>query len=384
MSATRRLFLASTAASYSRILGANDVIRIGAIGLGGRCRYLLQRVTQLPNTRLTATADVYAPARNPAYGDRPVPISNPTTPYADYRQLLASKEVDAVIIGAPDHWHVAMTRDAVAAGKDVYCEKPITHSRDDGDALVRQVEASRQIVQIGYQQRSFDVFLAGKRALDSGLLGEVTMAQAFWYQNYLVRRGVYPKYDPTQLDWKSWLGPAPERPFEPLRMARWRWFWDYGGGSITDLYSHWGDTLHWYFGLNQPTKVFAQGDRVTLKEFECPDTLNASWLYPKLQVTYASTIIASLEGGGFTLRGSKAMMKITRDAVTVYPEGVIRQELSAYPDPIFHERSQRDGTIDHLQNWLECIRSRKQPNAPVRQAVQIARAAHAANALLRT
>ena len=380
---TRRLLLASTAASYSRILGANDTIRLGAIGLGGRCRYLLQSLNAMPDARIVATADVYAPARNLAFGDRPIVVSHRVIEYGDYRRLLESKDVDAVVIGAPDHWHVAMTRAAVAAGKDVYCEKPITHSLDDGAALVAFVEASKQIVQVGYQQRSSDVFLAGKRALDGGLLGKVTMAQAYWYQNYLARRGVYKPMETAQLDWKAWLGTAPAREFSMIRYARWRWFWDYGGGSLTDLYSHWGDTLHWYFGLHQPLKVFAQGDRVELTEFECPDTCNASWLYPGLQVTYSSTIIASLEGGGFTLRGSRAMMKITRDAVTVYPEGVIRQENSAYPDPILHEKARRDGTIDHLENWLSCIRTRKAANAPVRAAVEIASASHAANLMLR-
>lgn len=379
---TRRLLLA-TAASATRILGANDTIRIGAIGIGGRCRGLLDKLTQLPNNRIVATADVFAPARDLAWGDRPVKVATPVTQYGDYRRLLDDKNVDAVVIGTPDHWHVQMLRDAIAAGKDVYCEKPVTHSRDDGAALIATVEASKQVVQIGYQQRSTDVFLTGKRALADGLLGKVTMAQAFWYQNYLARRGVYRPTDPADLDWKAWLGPAPSRPFELLRYARWRWFWDYGGGSITDLYSHWGDTIHWYFGLKNPSKVFAQGDRVELTEFECPDTLNASWLYPGLQVTYASTIIASLEGGGFVLRGSKAMMRITRSAVAIYPEGVIRQESAGYPDPILYEPSKRDGTIDHLENWLDCIRSRKEPNAPVRAAVEIANASHAANRILR-
>ena len=183
--------------------------------------------------------------------------------------------------------------------------------------------------------------LAGKRALDSGLLGKVTMAQAYWYQNYLARRGVYKPMETAQLDWKAWLGAAPVRDFELIRYARWRWFWDYGGGSLTDLYSHWGDTLHWYFGLHQPSKVFAQGDRVELTEFECPDTCNASWLYPGLQVTYSSTIIASLEGGGFILRGSKAMMKITRAASTWPAKPGTCASKPTQPLHCFHPNGQR-------------------------------------------
>jgi|GEM_PF-5730035 len=200
----RRLVLASTAASYPGTLGANDTVWPGALGVWGGAATCCNR-----STRCLAPADVCAPARNLAWGDRPIAVTHPVKQFGDYRRLLENKDVDAVMIGWPDHWHVSMTRAAVNARKDVYGEKPITHARDDGRRGQQEDRAG------GLSAAQL------RRPPEGGLLGKVTMEQAYWYRTYLVRRGVYKPMDTAHLDWKAWLGASPVRDFELIRCPRW-------------------------------------------------------------------------------------------------------------------------------------------------------------------
>jgi predicted dehydrogenase len=179
------------------------------------------------------------------------------------------------------------------------------------------------------------------------------------------------------------LGAAPEQPFVKDRFQNWRWYWDFGGGALTDLFSHWGDTIHWYLGLNEPSAVQAMGQHTAMKEWDCPDTINASWQYPSVQVVYNGAMTGNLDGGGIVFRGTRAMMKINRTELFVYSEEGAPAERTQYPEAEIHVVSKRDGTIDHLENWLDCLRSRKAPNSPVRAAIASANTAHRANAALR-
>src|SRR6185369_12320523 len=171
------VLLAGTRVSASA-LGANDRIRIGVIGTGGRARGLMRNLKDLPGQQIVAVSDVYEPRMLEA---AEIPSTKAAT-VADYRRILDDKEIDAVLIGAPDHWHRTMTLDAVAAGKDVYVEKPVSHSIEEGVAMVAAVEASKQVVQTGTQQRSWDHWILGKQIVDSGRLGRVTFVNTYWYQ----------------------------------------------------------------------------------------------------------------------------------------------------------------------------------------------------------
>ncbi len=380
----RREFLkaaaGTTALSQRRVMGANDRIRLGGMGVGGRATYLLEQALKAGGCELVAVADVYENRR----AEVRAKLAPAAGQYLDYRELLARGDIDAVVIGSPDHWHVPMTIDAIRAGKDVYVEKPVSHTIEEGERLLKAAAEAKRVVQIGYQQRSWDHFQLAKQIIDSGRLGKITMVLASWYQNYVRWMSNQPRIDPAKVDWRRFLGSAPEQPFNELRFLRWRWFWDFGGGHLTDLYSHWIDVIHWFMGVDAPLSVEAMGETFKITGFECPDTMTASYLYPGgWMAVYTGTLVGHLEGGNLIFRGARAMMKLNRDGFAVYPEGVIPAEATRLPDAEIAARSTGDGTVSHVKNFLDCVRSRQRPNAPVEVGVSAARAAHLGNLALR-
>src|SRR5262245_35364879 len=198
--------LAGARLAPANVLGANDRIRIGVIGTGGRARGLMRQLKDLPGQELVAVSDVYEPRMQEAAAL----TEGKAAPVADYRRILDDKNVDAVLIGAPDHWHKPMTLEALAAGKDIYLEKPVSHALEEGEEMTRAVEAAKQVVQTGTQQRSWEHYLLGKQIVDSGKLGRVTFVNSYWYQ--LATDTPLPPVDRAKLDWKRWLGPAADQP----------------------------------------------------------------------------------------------------------------------------------------------------------------------------
>ena len=357
--------------------GANDRIRIGVIGTGGRARDLMKKLKELPGQEIVAVSDVYEPRMLEAAEI----AGRKATKVPDYRRMLDDKDVHAVLIGAPDHWHKAMTLEAIAAGKDVYIEKPVSHSIDEGVAMVTAVEASKQVVQTGTQQRSWDHWILGKQIVDSGKLGQVTFVQTYWYQ----LRSTEPlsEVDVARLAWKRWLGPARDQPFDAERFQRWRHFKDFGGGVLTDLLTHWIDVVHWYMAVDTPLTAVSTGRNYLMKTWEWPDTVTATLEYPReFMVTHTGTYGSGVDGGGLEFRGDRATLKIDRERLLVFSEESRKPGSGPTPEPEIRVRSLGDGSISHLHNWLECIRSRKTPNAPMRAGHLAVRAAHIANASL--
>jgi predicted dehydrogenase len=368
----RRAFLATAAAGS--LLAASDRVRIGLIGTGSRCMMLADYLKAMAGVDIVTACDVYEPRRLAVAGS----MGPQARPVLDYRDVLDRNDVDAVVIAAPDHWHTRMTLDAVAAGKDVYCEKPVTHTLAEGDLLLAGVESSGRVFASGTQQRSWEHYLLAKQAIDSGVLGQITLAQAYWYQNRLALPDEV--IDPARLDWKKWLGAAPDQPFDSFKYSRWRFFWDFGGGMFTDLMTHWIDVIQWMMNSPAPSYVQAYGGKHAITWQECPDTVNAAFQFPNnYSAIYYGTMVSSLEGGGIVFRGSEAMMKLTRDGFAIYREGTLPRDFLGMPDPVASVMSSGDGTVANLQNWLDCIRSRARPNAHIRAAVEAARTAHLAN-----
>ena len=377
--AARPLAAQATSSAGTTIQGANNRIRIGIIGTGGRARGLMNQLKKLPGAEIVAVSDVYEPRLLQA-----AEIAGATAAkHPDYRRLLEDRQIDAVLIGSPDHWHKQMTIDAVAAGKDVYVEKPISHSIAEGEQMVKAVEASKQIVQTGTQQRSWDHFILGKQLIDSGRLGQITFVQTYWYQH--ARAGTYAPVTMDKLDWKAWLGPATDRPFEPARFYQWRHFWDYGGGGFTDLMTHWIDVVHWYMDVDAPSSVVATGRNYNIKQWETPDTCNATLEFPKnFMATYLGTFVSRVDDGGLEFRGELGTLKIDRARLAFYRDDSAYAPGTLTPEPEIYIKSSMDGSIAHLQNWLDCIRSRKTPSAPIRAGHAAARTSHITNAALRS
>jgi predicted dehydrogenase len=367
----RRSFLITsglTALASTRVLGANDTLRIGVIGAGGRMGDLLTAADTAGNYQIVAVSDVYGPRRD-AIKQRSKGIA---TTHVDYREVL-QQELDAVIISSPDHWHVRMAVDALAAGKDVYLEKPVTHTIEEAATLTRAVRSSKQILQCGMQQRSWSHFRDAVDLIQGGSLGRVPLVRTYWWQNYLAH-GPFKPVDTQALDWKLWLGGAPDQPFSEEKFYRWRWYWNFGGGAMTDLFTHWIDVVHWAMKTDQPRAAQMLADKYFFEQWDCPDTVQASLRYPGFDVVYEGLMASSIDDGGLEFRGTEATLKINRSSFSVYHEAAPNKET-----PVLKAESFRDGTIDHIQNFFDCIRTRKEPNAPVEAGVAAASAGQIAN-----
>jgi predicted dehydrogenase len=367
----RRSFLLAgglTALASTRVLGANDTVRIGVIGAGGRMRGLLNAADQAGLYQIVAVSDVYGP-----YCDAIKQRTNGmATIHADYREVL-QQPIDAVIIGSPDHWHVRMAMDAISAGKDVYLEKPVTHTMEEGATLIRAVRSSKQILQCGMQQRSWSHFRDAVDLIQGGSLGRVTQVRTYWWQNYNVVLPLKP-VDTQALDWKQWLGGVPEEPFSEEKFYRWRQYWRFGGGTMTDLFTHWIDVVHWAMKTDQPREAKIIADKYIFETWDCPDTVQAAFRYPGFDVVFEGMMASSIDDGGLEFRGTEGTLKLTRSGFTLHHEGVPFKD-----NPVVKADSFRDGTIDHMQNFFECVKTRKEPNAGVETGVAAARAGQIAN-----
>jgi predicted dehydrogenase len=370
MLSRRNFIIASglTALASTRAFGANDTIRVGVIGAGRRMKGLLDAADKAGVYQIVAVSDVYGPHCD-EIKERSKGLA---TTHLDYREVLA-QDIDAVFIASPDHWHVRMAVDALAAGKDVYLEKPVTHTIEEGATLTRAVRASKQILQCGMQQRSWTHFRDAVDLIQGGSLGRVPQVRTFWWQNYS-RGGPAKPTDTAALDWRLWLGGAPDQPFSEQKFNQWRWFWNFGGGAMTDLFTHWIDVVHWAMKADQPREAFMLADKYVFEKWDCPDTVQAAFRYPGFDVVYEGMMSSSIDDGGLEFRGSEATLKINRSGFNVYREGV-----ESAQNPILTAHSFRDGTITHIENFFACVKSRKEPNAPVETGVAAARAGHLGN-----
>jgi predicted dehydrogenase len=377
--------VALTALSAGRVLGANETLQIGLIGTGGRCRHLMKALANVPGTRMAALCDIYGD-----HLDQALPLAAPkASTILHYPDLLARKDIDAVLIASPDHWHVKMTVDACAAGKDVYVEKPLTHSLEEGKAVIEAQNNHKRIVQVGTQQRSMPQFAKGLEIIRSGRLGKVHKVHLSWNRNSDRLRKTPLNIDPKKVDWKAFLGSAKDQPFDEYRFRNWRWFWDFGGGIFTDLMVHFLDVAHWYLELDHPLEAHSIGSQIISKDiWETPDTVQTLLTYPNgLQVHFEGTFSNARHGAMITFMGTDASLYLDRGRYELIPErgkGEPEQQVlgTGKPGADFYDKP--DGELLHLTNWVECIRSRQRPNTPAEAGVSAAAGAHLANRALRT
>ncbi len=356
----RRTVLAATAASYQRILGANERVQIGLIGAGGRGRFLAGEFREI-GFEIPAVCDVYQ--RNLELGLKVA--STGAVGQKHYKQLLDNKALDAVIVATPDHWHAQMVIDAVEAGKDVYVEKPLCHTVEEGYRMVDAVRRTNRIVQVGTQRRSSPIFLEAKSVMDSGVLGDIRLVSSWWLNHQASINNAKIEGD---LDWKAWLGNSPDRPMDSLRFFNWYYFHDYSGGLIIGQAAHIFDAIQWFMNSRAPVAVTCVGGQVNLKGVEIPDTAT-------VVLEFAENYIANFTLGYKAMRyhpsqdqlkqfhGSKARLDVNREGWWLYPE-TTTPDLKPSRQHVEMGNFAR-ATRDHIRNFLDCIRTRKQPNATV-------------------
>lgn len=367
-----------TAASYSRVLGANDRIQMGIIGSGGRGRSVMNSFNKFADqVEFIHVCDVYEPNINAALK---LSRSGAKTTM-DYRQLLEDKNVVAILNATPDHWHHNVLIDAVAAGKDAYTEKPFAYSIEQGAKMVKAVRATKQIVQVGMQRRSSEAVRGAKQIVDDGVLGEVVMARAQWFWN---RKPMPKKLElEGKLDWERFQGPAKKRyALDERRFFHWRNFSDYNGGHLTDQGTHLMDVIQWFCnGGKPPVSAVCQGAIYVHKGADVPDTFSAVYEYPSFLATWTLCYGNSYEDAWkIHLQGKKATMVIDDDGYRVFPEPWNRPNI---PPKAIHEYKGGIPTEPHVKNFLDCVKSRQEPNAPVEVGHNAVTGPHLANLAMR-
>jgi predicted dehydrogenase len=370
MQQDRRKFLATAAAAPLFVprsaWGANDRLAYGLIGAGGRGRYLNQNFQKL-GAACVAIAEVYEPNTEQALRDSPGARS-----FIDYHDLLAAPGVDAVVIATPDHHHCPMLLAALDAKKDVYLEKPMSHSLEESRRMVEAVRRSRQVVQIGMQRRSAPSMLHAKEIVDSGVLGRITLAKPMW--NWNVSKPLNNSPLPGKLDWKRFLGAAKERDLEPMRFRSWRYFWDYSGGNMTDQGTHLMDVVQWFTGTGLAKSAVCYGQAAKNTGSEVPDVFCAVFEYEKLMATWTLNYCNSYENDwSCMLQGDEGTMTMNNAGFKVW-----REPSTKFTEPV-HVLNAPIPIEPHIQNFMDCVKSRREPNAPVEVGASAVSAPHLAN-----
>jgi predicted dehydrogenase len=371
----RRTFLrsvtAATALSYSRVYGANERVQLGLIGAGERGRGDMGKFVKSGIVDVTAVCDIYG-----AQIDAAQQIAPKAKAFSDHRKLLEMKEVDAVLIGVPDHWHASVAIDALNAGKDVYVEKPLTLKIEEGPPIVKAARVNNRICQVGMQQRSGKHYLEAKALyMDTGKLGKVTLARTWWHGNtYHLRKAPDRLKDlPSNLDWAHFLGPLKWRDWDPQQYWNWRAYLDFGGGQVTDLFTHWIDVVHMFMGADIPVAAQASGGVYNYKDGRtAPDTINVLLEYPQqFTATFEATLVPGITGAAVEFCGTTGRLWIDRSRYEFTPVG-----RGAQPTVV---RASTDLDQDHMQNFLDCVKSRKLPNGDVLIGHRSAQASHLGN-----
>jgi predicted dehydrogenase len=347
---------------------------------------LVHELLRLEGVRVTAVCDVFEPNRQAALQV----AGSGAFATDDYRAVLDRNDVDAVLIATPDHHHVPITIAACRAGKHVYCEKPLTHDLAEGEGIIQAERESKVIVQVGMQQRSMPHLQEAREILKSGELGTIHKVHLSWNRNQARGQRATHNIQPTQVDWKRFLGSAPDQPFDPYRMIEWRWFWDFGGGIFTDLMVHWMDVTNWFLDLSTPASAAAIGDHfLPHAPWETPDTAQTLVRYPdqKVQVYFEGTFVNHRYRSMTEFMGTQGTLYIDRGRYEIHPQN----EKQASREKVLGAGSrgadfyfQPPAEKLHLQDWISAIRENRPARCPASVGVQAVWAAHLSNRSLRS
>ncbi|HZS52872.1 MAG TPA: Gfo/Idh/MocA family oxidoreductase [Bryobacteraceae bacterium] len=371
--------LAIAASSYSRVSGANERINLGLIGAGDRGTHVMGLFQNNPAIHVTAVCDIYGQRLQAIQQKAPGSAA-----FADHRAVLARNDVDAVLIATPDHWHCAIAIDALNAGKDVYVEKPLTRVPEEGPMIVKAARENNRVCQVGMQQRSAKHYLQAKeKYFDSGQIGDITLARTWWHGNswHLRKAPASLQTKPADLDWAHFLGPLKWRDYDPQQYFNWRAYLDYGGGQVTDLFTHWIDVVHMFMGKDVPFSASAAGGVYHYKDGRtAPDTINVLLQYPgqnEFTATFEATLAPGITGYGIEMCGTNGRLWIDRSRYEYYP--VQAKEPAEVVKAEVMPGTNDSLTQSHVNNFVDCVKSRHRPNGDVLIGHRSAQASHLGN-----
>lgn len=407
--------LQTFAVSNRSVLGANDKIRMGFIGIGNRGSQLLNLFMQNADCEIAALCDVYEPyltrdrskvnsryidampGQIPKMGEK---FSRPPKMYSDYRQLLDDKDIDAVCIATPDHWHALMTVQAIAAGKDVYVEKPLTQTIYEGRKMVETQAASKQIVAVGLNRRGSAVYQKLAKDIPAGKIGKVTVARAARISN-LFPDGIgklASEQPPKDFNWDMWLGPRAFRPYQyNIAPYKFRW-WSQYSSQMGNWGVHYMDVIRWMMGETAPVAISAHGGKYVLDhDGDIPDTMQVTFEFASgAIITFG---IYEATGGDFgpwgevELRGTKGLLEASEKGYRITPtrsgqfqswNKLIDAENFDGNNKMLSDGSSGDSTGNLIRNFLDCVKSRQTPFCPLEEGHRSTSFAHLANIALAT
>ena len=396
---TRRSFVKGTAAaaiaSAPGILSAsspNERLNLGWIGEGGRGYYLMERfyVGKNPNARIGYVCDAYDGRL--ARAKERVQKMGGNTPKAtkNYHDMLADDSIDAIVIATPEHLHHEMAIAALKAGKNLYIEKPLAHTIEEGEDIRKAVKQSGKVVQVGLQNRSNSLYHLARDMFNQGMIGDIHYVRAFWYRNgrpgHVPWRYAIPKdANPQNTDWEDFLGPAPQRPFNLHRFYQWRCYWDYSGGISTDLLVHQTDITNFVCGKRLPRSCMASGGIYRWPDGrEVPDTLSAIYEYPgKFHINYSCYFGNDHFSYGEQFMGDEGTIEVLhRQYLNFYPEkfgGKAPPRVAARKVlKMYLTKNDNLAVESHIRNWIKSIRGQAQLVAPVETGQEAAISGHMA------
>jgi predicted dehydrogenase len=394
-SPTRRNFIAGSAASAValgvpsvRAFGANEKLNIGLIGCGNRGRSVSTECVKAGHN-IVATADV-AKFRLEWIAEQLAKAGQNDKPaaYDDYRKLLEHKGLDAVIVATPDHHHKDVLLAAMDAGKHAYCEKPLSHTIEQGKEMVAAVRKAKRIVQVGNQRHSGDHWARCRDVIQSSDFGQLVWVKVWDCRNWIKRDPFMPPKDFGKeqikgINWEAFLGNAKKREFDPVRYWAWRWYWDYAGGLMTDIGAHQLDIVQWLGGVEVPKSVTANGGVYHFKHWETPDVIHGVWDYGKFTATFAVEFINGYDGVGATFYGTKQTLHCEAES-----GGTIRlYDTIDKPDAKLKPKEEWkviNETPLHVRNWLSAVKDNTDPSSPIELGHRVITAAHLANIAYRT
>ena len=368
---TAAVTLGLTAAQTSRALGANDRVRLGFIGVANRGGQLMTAFMEHADMEIVALCDVHKPTLEKANGR----VEGKAAAYADFRKLIERKDVDAVVIATPDHWHAVQTVDACDAGKDVYVEKPLSITVFEGRRMVEAARRNRRVVQVGTHRRSSELYAGLAKLTGAGKVGKITVSRAYRLSN-MYPKGIgraKPAAPPAELDWDTWLGPRPERPYqENIAPYKFRW-WQLYSSQMGNWGVHYLDAMRWLTGELAPASICAMGGRFAVDDDRTvPDTLEAAFQFASGRLAVFGQYEASgnpiFPSGEIELRGTLGTVYVSARGFEIVPErGGQFQDRKPRMEPMKEEATgaNRNLTAAHARDFLDCVKSRAKPHADV-------------------